>query len=562
MRQLITYIPKAPQGGNQFGSVGRVSGIPLAGQTQDTVTPAIIARAGAQLGQGIAHYGEAQERQQAVTLALDTMQQAEKDYSAFENDYMQKKRRKDAETAPQDFEQWMQTAGAKYGEQLQSNPLAASLFNQQWGRRSIDAVRQGGHYARQQNELWRGEVADGEAATLMQQAAQVDDPAQIANMRSAYKTKLQEMFPGSDLTATLAKVDQRLASNLIGRAIAQDNFGKAQALATQFRGELGDSYDETLQHIKNSSRSAASYYDAQNEKSQRLAAANTARQLVTTFGGDSEKAIAHINANSKDEQQRQRMLSAYLTQRNLDDAAAQQIKQEKTIGTQRDIQSRIEAAGSDPAALNTIVAEAAPEHKQFALAHAEQALGKQPPAFSEPQAWTEANNAILNGERYEVVVGRYAGRLAKTDMAELKTLAGKEDKQNEKEWKSYFDRIWSASSHARISDTADRNQNKNQLEYEVTRRLRGVTDSQKARDIIFSLVHDRKAPGIFGWTFGGSTVSSTDSAAYDKPENLKFVIPDDARERIVNDLKKQGDANPSDEKIYKAFVTHRTYYGY
>lgn len=283
-RSLISYTPRAVQGDTQFSSVGRSSGIPLAGQTQDTVTPKIIANAGAQLGKGLIDYGEGHERQQAVTLALDTMQQAEKDYSTFENDYMQKKRRKDAETAPQDFEQWMQTTGAKYGEQLQGNSLAANLFNLQWGRRSIEAVRQGGHYARQQNELWRGEVADGEAATLMQQAAKVDDPEQIASMRATYKTKLQEMFPGSDLTATLAKVDQRLASNLIGRAVAQDNFGKAQALATQFRGELADSYDEVLLRIKNAQHGAEARFKAEKEM-----------RFVGAFANDPLKGIAEIS---------------------------------------------------------------------------------------------------------------------------------------------------------------------------------------------------------------------------------------------------------------------------
>lgn len=552
-RQLITYTPKAFQGGEQFSSVGRSSAIPLAGQTQDTVTPKVIANAGAQLGKGLIDYGEAHERQQAVTLALDTMQQAEKEYSAFENDYMQKKRRKDAETAPQDFEQWMQTTGAKYGEQLQGNTLAANLFNQQWGRRSIEAVRQGGHYARQQNELWRGEVADGEAATLMQQAAQVDDPAQIAGMRAAYKTKLQEMFPGSDLTGTMAKVDQRLASNLIGRAIAQDNFGKAHALAQQFRGELGDSYDETLQHIKNSSRAAASYYDAQNDKAQRLAAANTARQLITDFGGDSEKAIAHINATSKDEQQRQRTLSAYLTQRNLDDAAAEQIRQEKKIGTQRDITSRIDAAGKDVATLNSIIAEVEPEYKNFATAHVEQALGKQRKAVSDPDAWNDAHTGILRGEPYEIVMGRNAGKISDLDSDRLKTLSeDKAAKANATENKLYFDKIWSASSHSRITDVAERNQNKDQLQYEVERRLRGVTDPQKARDIIFDVVHDRSVPGLI---WGANSINSIKARDY-KANEVKISIPDAARDSIKKKAEQMGEKLTEEDimDIYLATV--------
>ena len=558
-RQLITYTPRGSQGGTQFSSVGRSSGIPLAGQTQDTVTPAIIARAGAQLGQGIAHYGEAQERQQAVTLALDTMQQAEKEYSTFENDYMQKKRRKDAETAPQDFEQWMQTTGAKYGEQLQGNPLAANLFSQQWGRRSIEAVRQGGHYARQQNELWRGEVADGEAATLMQQAAQVDDPAQIASMRAAYKTKLQEMFPGSDLTATMAKVDQRLASNLIGRAVAQDNFGKAHALAQQFRGELGDSYDETLQHIKNSSRAAASYYDAQNEKSQRLAAANTARQLITDFGGDSEKAIAHINANSKDEQQRQRTLSAYLTQRNLDDTAAEQIRQEKKIGTQRDIKSRIESAGKDVPTLNSIIAEADPEYKNFAMAHVEQALGKQRKAVSDPEAWNDAHTGILRGEPYEIVMGRNAGKISDLDSDRLKTLSeDKAAKEAAAKDDLYFNSLFERSRYGRLKGQ-DKQAAKAQLKQEYDELSRNSRTLGERQEILFRLLADREVPG---W-FGTNTVNSIKArAAQADGEKVTFTVPKDAKERIKKSFEKQGEINPSESQIYDAFVRYHKKWGY
>lgn len=557
-KQLITYTPRGSQGGTQFSSVGRSSGIPLAGQTQDTVTPAIIARAGAQLGQGIAHYGEAHERQQAVTLALDTMQQAEKEYTAFENDYMQKKRRKDAETAPQDFEQWMQTTGAKYGEQLQGNTLAANLFNQQWGRRSIEAVRQGGHYARQQNELWRGEVADGEAATLMRQATQVDDPAQIAGMRAAYKTKLQEMFPGSDLTATLAKVDQRLASNLIGRAIAQDSFGKASALATQFRGELGDSYDETVQHIKNSSRAAASYYEAQNDKAQRLAAANTARKLITDFGGDSEKAIAHINANATDEQQRQRTLSAYLTQRNLDDAATQQIKQEKTMNTQRDITSRIDAAGKDVATLNTIIAEADPEYKNFALAHVEQALGKQRKAVSDPDAWNDAHTGILRGEPYEIVMGRNAGKISDLDSDRLKTLSeDKAAKEAATKDDLYFNSLFERSRYGKLKGQ-DKQAAKAQLKMEYDELSRNSRTLGERQEILFRLLADREVPT---W-YGTNTVNSIKArAAQADGEKVTFAVPKDAKDKIEKEAKEQGRIL-KDGDLEKTFVRYHKKWGY
>lgn len=463
--------------------------------------------------------------------------------------------------AAQHFDGFAREVAAPLAEQFSGK--FRTMFMQDAAATGLRFTEQGQAYASQQEKAWKKSAWDGDVAQTMDAIAK--DPGNkefIETSLTSLKGRYADMYPGMDNRAIDAEINHKASGIIIDSFLAKEDVGRARGALAQYRNILGSAAPQYEHRINTMGRELQSRAEAQEEKAKSRFALNTARDLMDKFGGDTQQALAAIAQGTSSVEDRLRITSSYMTLRNIDDAAQAQVKQEKAITAQNTILEQITTAGSDPAALNAIVADAAPEHKQFALVHAEQALGKQPPAFSEPQAWAEANAAILNGERYEIVAGRYAGRLAKTDMHELKTLAGKEDKQNEKEWKSYFDRIWSASSHARISDTADRAQNKNQLEYEVTRRLRGVTDPQKAREIIFDLVHDRKAPGFFGWTFGGSTMTSTDSVAYDKPENLKFVVPDDAKERIKKDLKKQGDSNPSDEDIYKAFVTHRTYYGY
>lgn len=377
------------------------------------------------------------------------------------------------------------------------------------------------------------------------------NPALFGEKMGAVEGELKAIAgrSGLDETWTKAKfqeIQQKTLTQTISDSIAGEQLGKANAMIKAYGPMLGGAAEGLRARSAAKGRELQSRAEDQEEKAKSRTALNTARSLMDAYGGDTQQALAAIAQNTSSVEDRLRITSSYMTLRNIDDAAQAQVKQEKAITDQNNILAQIKTAGSDPATLNAIVAEAAPEHKQFALVHAEQALGKQPPAFSEPQAWAAANAAILNGERYEIVAGRYAGRLAKTDMQELKTLAGKEDKQNEKEWKSYFDRIWSASSHARISDTADRAQNKNQLEYEVTRRLRGVTDPQKAREIIFELVHDRKAPGLFGWTFGGSTVTSIEARDYD-PKKIQIAVPDSAKKSIKEQAERMGKALSEDD---------------
>lgn len=491
--------------------------------------------------------------------------QALQDYkaqlSAEQERYTTTNQGQNALDAGRHFDRFAREAAAPLAEKFSGK--FRTMFMQDAAAFGLRFAEQGQAYAGQQEKAWKKSQWDGDVAQTMDSIAQ--DPGNkdfIETALSNLKGRYAEMFPGMDYRAVDAEINHKAAGIIIDSFLANEDVGHARGAFEQYKGILGAAAPQYEARIKSMGRELQARAEAQAEKAKSRTALEAARSLMETYGGDTQQALAAIAEQTNNVEDRLRVTQSYMTMRNIDDAAQAQVRQEKTIADQNNILAQIKAAGSDPTALNAIIADAAPEHKQFALAHAEQALGKQPPAFSEPQAWAEANTAILNGERYEIVAGRYAGRLAKADMQELKTLADKEDKQNEKEWKLYFDRIWSTSSHARITKTAERNQNKNQLEYEVARRLRGVTDPQEARDIIFALVHDRQVPGFFGWTFGGSTITSIESRAYDSPQDIKIAVPDEAKERIKSDLKKQGSDNPTDKQIYNVFIKYRTYYGY
>lgn len=558
MAPLITYAPRAPL--NQFnpGSTGRTQAMRLPMPVQDTVTPQVIARAGSQVGHALMQYGKEQARERSVALALETMQEAEKEYAAFENDYMGQKRRKDAATAPQDFEQWMQQAGTRYTEKLKDDGLALSLFSQQWGRRSIDAVRGAGHYARREDEAWRGEVAEGEAATLMQRATALDDPGQIAGLRAEYKTKLAELLPGRDHTAHLAKMDQELAANLIGRRMAQDDFAGASALARQFKGELGSRYDETVTSIRNNQRSAAERYEHQAEKAQAKQAEATAYTLMQDFGGDSAKAFAWIDQNAKSQEERTRLTRSYTFVRNTEDAKRQQLQQESLIKEKAGIDERMAQAGKDAKAINDIIFNAPPELQQYAAFKGQQALGVQRRAFSDPVVMDEARRAIRAGDPYELVMGQHAASLSDKDAENLKTLSeDRAAKEAEAKDDLYFDSLFERSRYGKMAGEEKRAV-RAQLKQEYFERTRHLRTLEERQDEAFKLLWNRS---VEGW-INPSTVTSLKAREYEGTDKtVRYAVPDDARKRIVRDAEKQGLAL-SEDQIEAAFIRNRRKLGY
>ena len=359
-------------------------------------------------------------------------------------------------------------------------------------------------------------------------------------------------------------VKDALSESITPAIDAQIDAGKLSTARTallHYKDKIGAANALKLQAaIRREGRRLEAEARAEQERAQNRLAAENARELLTRFGGDSQQAIEHINATVQDTQERLRLTSAYLTQRNIEDAARQQIRQENIITAQNDIKARIRAAGKDVAALNAIVAEAEPEFKQFALAHAEQAVGGQRRGISDPQAWADAHSAVLRGEPFEIVMGRHVGQLSDPDAERLKTLAeDKAAKEAEAKDDLYFNSLFERSRYAAL-DPGDKRAARAQLKQEYFERTRGLRTLRERQDVAFQLLHDREVPGPLWWR---STVTSLQAREDEiNGKAVRYAVPDDVKERVKKDMEESGISAPTSEEIHNEFINNHKYYEY
>ena len=358
-------------------------------------------------------------------------------------------------------------------------------------------------------------------------------------------------------------IKDALSESITPAIAAQIDAGKLSTARTallHYRDKIGAANALKLQTaIQREGRRLEAEARAEQERAQNRLAAENARELLTRFGGDSQQAIEHINATVQDTQERLRLTSAYLTQRNIEDAARQQIRQENIITAQNDIKARIRAAGKDVAALNAIVAEAEPEFKQFALAHAEQAVGGQRRGISDPQAWADAHSAVLRGEPFEIVMGRHVGQLSDPDAERLKTLAeDKAAKEAEAKDDLYFNSLFERSRYAAL-DPGDKRAARAQLKQEYFERTRGLRTLRERQDVAFQLLHDREVPGPLWWR---STVTSLQAREDEiNGKAVRYAVPKKARDIIVKQAEDKG-KDLTDKQIEETFVRYRHQFGY
>lgn len=394
--------------------------------------------------------------------------------------------------------------------------------------------------------------------------ANADNPAALKALFNEIDTEISgNMAPrnGWDATIIQAKqqtIRQKTLMEAITERIKGEQLGQANALINAWGADLGGHANVLKAQVNAKGRELEARARADAERTQRLDAMNTARTLINDFGGNSEQALDWINKNAKGTEQQLAYTSAYLSQRNILDAATAQKKQESTIATQNDILSKVQAAGTDVNALNTIIAEAPPEFKNFATVHAEQAVGKQRRTISDPTAWNDAHTGILRGEPYEIVMGRNAGKISDLDQDKLKNLAeDKAAREAESKDDLYFNSIFARSQYAKL-DAGERAAARAQLKQEAFDQTRGVRTLKERQEIIFRLLADREVPGFF---FGTNTVNSL-KARDSEPSKSRFAVPDDAAKRLKEDMQKAGIANPTDEEVATEFAKNHKYYGY
>lgn len=558
MPALITYSPRAPLNNFNPGSTGRTQSMRMRAPIQDTVTPQIIARVGDQIGQALMQYGKEQQEAEAATLAISTMQEAEKEFADFEMDYMSKNKRQQAAGAPDAFGQWMGDAQSRYMEKLKGNGLAQKIFGLQWGRRSIDAVRGAGNYAQREQEAFTADTAANEYASLQQRATLAENINQLTELRQEHKGKYAAMYPGIDHTAYFAKVDQELIVNYIDRATAQENFLEASKVVQQFKGELSNRYDETVTSIRNGQRRASAAYEHQVEKAKGKQAEATAYTLMEQFGGDSAKAYAWIDANAKDPEERTRLTRSYSVTRNIEDAKQQQLQQESFIKQKQGIDEGMQQAGKDAKAINDIIFSAPAELQQYAAFKGQQALGIQRRAFSDPEAVVDARRAIREGDPYELVMGKHATRLSDKDAEDLKVFSeDRAAKEAEAKDDLYFDSLFARSKYSKLPSEQKRVAVA-QLKQEYFERTRTLRTLEERQDVAFKLILDRSVGGFFS----PSTVTSLKAREYEGTDKtVRYAVPDDARKRIVRDAQEQG-LSLSEDQIEAAFIRNRKKLGY
>lgn len=460
---------------------------------------------------------------------------------------------------------WREQARGEISGKLGS--MAAGLFDRAASETdaTLDAWATGKVHAEAINY---GNATSKANISLAQNQAVADaaNPAAFGAQMGVVKAELENMAKRSGygagwVQAGLQDMQQKTLTQAISDRIAGEDLGTANSMIKAYGPLLGGNADGLRARAVAKGRELEARARADQERTQRLDAMNTARTLLNDFGGNSDQALDWINKNAKGTEQQLQYTSAYLTQRNILDAANAQRKQESTIATQNDITSRIQAAGTDVNALNTIIAEAPPEFKNFATVHAEQAVGKQRRTISDPTAWNDAHSAILRGEPYDIVMGRNVGKISDPDSDKLKNLAeDKAAREAESKDDLYFNSIFARSQFAKL-DAGERAAARAQLKQEAFDQTRGVRTLKERQEIIFRLLADRSVPGTFLGDFSPNTITSI--KARDKDQStVRFAVPDDAKELIKKNFAKQGEPNPSDSQIREAFELYHKQYGY
>ena len=526
-----------------------------AGRSADADVTDAMLKAGMQITEvGIREYVKDQ-----TTAVSEALQEYRAALSTERNRYTKENKGKDAIGAGAYFDGFARDAARPLADRFSGR--FREMFMKDAAATGLHFAEQGQSYRRQQKEAWDKSVFEGDMAQTMDVIA--NDPGNADFVEESLrnlKSRAASMFPGLDRRAMEADLNRKVAGLTIDSFLAKDNVGNARGAFSQYKDLLGAAAPQYEARIKAKGRELEAEARAEQERAQNRLAAENARELLTRFGGDSQQAIEHINATVQDTQERLRLTSAYLTQRNIEDAARQQIRQENIITAQNDIKARIRAAGKDVAALNAIVAEAEPEFKQFALAHAEQAVGGQRRGISDPQAWADAHSAVLRGEPFEIVMGRHVGQLSDPDAERLKTLAeDKAAKEDEAKDDLYFNSLFERSRYAAL-DPGDKRAARAQLKQEYFERTRGLRTLRERQDVAFQLLHDREVPGPLWWR---STVTSLQAREDEiNGKAVRYAVPDDVKERVKKDMEESGISAPTSEEIHNEFINNHKYYEY
>lgn len=175
-----------------------------------------------------------------------------KDLSAYKSDYMRNNQGKNAVEAGAAFESFAQERLAKMEEESGLDMQGRTMLARTTGPTAIGFISQGHSYGIQQENTWKDSTAKGAIASLSQFTAEnYMSPELVDAQRDITKTQLAGMYPGMDMTAQFAAIDQQTTSDRIGAFMAGGDLASAKALFTRDRGLLGSRADEMAMKIAN-----------------------------------------------------------------------------------------------------------------------------------------------------------------------------------------------------------------------------------------------------------------------------------------------------------------------
>lgn len=203
---------------------------------------------------------EAKARQEA-TIAADVLAESNKYHDetrAFESNYRETRKGADARNAAQDFDEFHRKQIEERSARFTGDPRVQLLW-----MRQADQVRQGSlnravEYADHQDKVYREETTNGRIQTYYQKVAEVgDDDKAVNNLRMQLNGEVQALNPGRDLTAKMAEIDQNTATTRINTAVAQRDAARAERLLGEYKGVLGNKFDEAQAHVTSAKKQAA-----------------------------------------------------------------------------------------------------------------------------------------------------------------------------------------------------------------------------------------------------------------------------------------------------------------
>lgn len=220
---------------------------------------------------------------------------ADTKFESWKQDYIKEHQGQSALDAQRDF-------ARKYGEIRQEtmtmfegheNEIFRQKLGQSLGTRTLHALQTGGAYQEQQEEIWQKSVFESSMANF--ERAVRDNPGNeqyIAARRAEIIEDMKTRFPGEDLTARIAKLDEKIANGRLTSMFANQDFAGMENMLGKADGISGDQTAVWRQKLEAGKTLALERFQREHEQ----AILGNMRDLVLSssmLGPERQKTLIH-----------------------------------------------------------------------------------------------------------------------------------------------------------------------------------------------------------------------------------------------------------------------------